>query len=104
MCGVCGELENLLRFVRCICCQSFWFPCWTVSYSSLEEERVWNLCLVGISCVVAVDVGVGGFGLRVFDDGWGVLWFNVEWSDSLEDAPRGPRCGVWRYLCDVTFA
>jgi hypothetical protein len=29
-------------------------------------------------------------GLRVFDDGWGVRWFNVEWGDALEDAPEGP--------------
>jgi hypothetical protein len=73
--------------LRCICCLSFWFPCWAVCFSSLEEERVWSSCSVGASCGVIVDVGVWGFGLRVFDDGCtrGALavWF-------------GGSLGLWR--------
>jgi len=36
------------------------------------------------------DVGVGGFGLRIFDVGSDVGWFNVKWGDTLVDAPEGP--------------
>jgi hypothetical protein len=67
VCGICRvgcELEILLRLLRCICCQWFWFPCLAVSSSSFEEERLWCLCFVGASCAV---VAVEELCLRVFD-------------------------------------
>ena len=72
ICSVGCELEVLMRFLRCVCCQSFWFPCRAVTSSALEEERLWSRCVVGASCAVMVDFGVGGLGLRVFDVGWSI--------------------------------
>jgi hypothetical protein len=45
---------------------------------------------MGTSFVVIVGVEFRGLGLKVFDDGWGVRRFNVEWDVALEDAPEGP--------------
>jgi hypothetical protein len=89
-----GLWEVLIRFVRCICCQLFWFPCRSVSSSSLEEESVWCRCLVGASCAVTADFGVGGLGLRVFAVGWSFWCFNVESGGELEDVLGGPMLGV----------
>jgi hypothetical protein len=44
---------------------------------------------MGTSFVLIVNVEDGELGLRVFDDGWGVRRFNVEWGVALEDSPEG---------------
>ena len=74
--------------------------------SSLVEEKLWCRCLVGASCNVLVEFEVGGFGVRVFDVGWSVWWFNFEWGDALEGVSEGPILwGLTGALgCDVCIS
>ena len=89
--------------MRCICCQSLCFPCWAAPSSSLEEEKLWCHCLVEATCAVLVGFEVGELGERVFDVGWSVWGFDIEWGDALEGVTEGPILwGLTEALgCDV---